>query len=143
MLANRFRLPIAGRFEQEMNQLLHSFLDGTPLAAAPARVFPAVNVWEDGDHLFAEAEVPGLSMNDLEIFVVGSELTIKGRRGAAAENVPFHRRERGVGEFARAITLPLPVNAEKVEAKLADGILTITLPKAEEAKPRKIQIKTS
>lgn len=142
MLTHRFNLPTAGRFEREMNHLLHTFFDGTPFSASALGVFPAVNVWEDTDRVFAEAELPGLALSDLEIFVVGNELTIKGRRGAQDDRkVSYHRRERGTGEFARVLTLPTAVNPEKVEAAFKDGVLTITLPKAEEAKPRKIQIK--
>lgn len=144
MLTHRFSLPMASRFEREMNHLLNSFLDGTPFMTSTPRVFPPVNVWEDAENVFAEAELPGLAMSDLEVLVVGNELTIKGRRGSQGEaNVSYHRRERGTGEFARVLTLPTAVNQEEVVAALKDGVLTITLPKAEAAKPRKIQIKAS
>ncbi len=143
MLANRYGLPMVDRFGREMDRLLHTFFDGA-MVAPRTRLFPAVNVWEDGDNLYAEAEVPGMSMNDLEILVVGDELTIKGRRNAPAEEkVAYHRQERGCGEFARVLTLPVPVNADRVEATLKDGVLTVTLPKAEEAKPRKINIRNA
>lgn len=144
MMANRYGLPMVDRFGREMNNLLHTLFDGVPLTSPGSRPFPAVNVWEDGENLYAEAEVPGLSMNDLEIFVVGEELTIKGRRSAPAdENVAYHRQERGSGEFARVLTLPVSVDADRVEATLRDGVLTLTLPKAEEAKPRKITIRNA
>lgn len=143
MLTNRHAFPMVNRLGQEMDSLLSSFFDGGSFSPLRTRSFPAINVWEDAESLHAEAEVPGLTMNDLEIFVVGDELTIKGRRGAEkTEQVSYHRQERGVGEFARVLTLPYPVNAEKVEATLKDGVLMIVLPKAEEAKPRKIQIKS-
>ena len=107
-----------------------------------ARVFPPVNVWEDHECLFVEAEVPGLTLDDLELQVVGNELTIKGRRSAMeGEKLTYHRRERGIGEFSRFVTLPIEVNAEKVDAVLQDGVLTITLPKAEAARARKITVK--
>lgn len=143
MLANRYAFPMGGRLGQEVDSLLNSFFDGGSFSPLRTRSFPAVNVWENAESLFAEAEVPGLSMSDIEIFVVGDELTIKGRRGEDnSDKVSYHRQERGVGEFARVLTLPYPVNPEKVEATLKDGVLTIVLPKAEEAKPRKIQIKS-
>ena len=128
----------------EMDRLFEEFFGPTSAlqrSMGPARVFPSLNVWEDGDNLLAEAELPGVKSEDLEISVVGSELTIKGRRPESnEEGTAFHRRERGVGEFARVVRLPVEVNAEKVQASLQNGVLRLTLPKAEAAKPRKIQV---
>lgn len=105
------------------------------------RAFPALNVWERDNELFVEAEVSGVKNEDLDISVVGNQLTIKGRRGQADEPGPtYYRRERGVGEFSRTIELPVAVASDQVQAKLTDGVLLITLPKAEAAKPRKIQV---
>ena len=104
--------------------------------------FPALNVWEDGDKLIAEAEVPGLRLEEIELLALGTELTIKGRRPDVREaNMAMHRQERGAGEFARTVTLPVEIESSKVEATLRDGILTIILPKAEPAKARKIPVK--
>ncbi|HEX5444742.1 MAG TPA: Hsp20/alpha crystallin family protein [Pirellulales bacterium] len=106
--------------------------------------FPALNVWERGEELYVEAELPGLKVDDVDISVVGGELVIQGKRMDLEEqNAVYHRRERGVGEFYRALRLPIEVNVNKIEAKLADGVLLITLPKAEAAKPRRIQVKTA
>jgi HSP20 family protein len=100
-----------------------------------------VNVWQSENEVFAEAEIPGVKAEDLDISVVGSELTIKGTRQPAVEQEPaFHRRERGAGSFARVIRLPVDVDPEKVQASLRDGVLTLTLPKAEAAKPRRITV---
>ncbi len=100
-----------------------------------------MNAWEEGDCLYVEAEVPGLKSENLEIGVVGNELTIRGHRGEQPrEGVAYHRQERAVGEFNRALRLPIDVDSAKVEATLTDGVLTIKLPKAESAKPRKIKI---
>ncbi len=111
----------------------------SPLSSAR---FPALNIWEDGEAVYAEAELPGVNPQDLEVYAVGNELTIKGRRPAAAEdNACYHRRERGTGEFTRVVTLPVEVNAEKVEASLKSGVLTVTMPKADEVKPRKIAVR--
>jgi len=125
-----------------MDQLLEDFFGASaPRALVPARAFPALNVWEDGDNLFAEAELPGVASEDVDVSVVGNELTLKGRRVVSAEEgVAYHRRERGVGEFTRVVRLPVDVNADKVEATLTNGVLTIKLPKSEAAKPRKIQV---
>ena len=103
--------------------------------------FPALNVWEYGDHLYAEAEVPGLKSDAIDVSVVGGDLTIRGRRGEAdREDTSYHRRERGIGEFNRVLRLPVEVDADKVEATLKDGVLLIKLPKAESAKPKKIKV---
>lgn len=110
--------------------------------AIPA--FPAVNVWEDGESLYAEAEVPGMKMEDIEVLIVGNELTVKGRRSAPANGKgTFHRQERTLGEFTRTLTLPYEINAAKVEAMLKDGVLTIVLPRAEQSKARRIAVKTA
>jgi len=125
---------------QQLRSELESFNLFTP-RIVQARVFPALNIWEQGDDLFAEAELPGVKSNDLDISVVGSELTIKGQRqDGAKDGAGFHRRERGVGAFTRVVRLPADIDSSRVQATLRDGILLITLPKAESAKPRKIQV---
>ena len=108
------------------------------------RSFPALNVWEEQDNLFAEAEVPGFKNEDLEISVVGNELTIKGHRQdeRADKDTVFHRRERGVGTFTRVIRLPIEIDAARVQANLCDGVLLLTLPKSEAAKPHKIHVQS-
>jgi HSP20 family protein len=102
---------------------------------------PAINVWEQNDALKVEMELPGVKSDQLDISVAGGELSVKV---AAAEtpqdSVTYHRRERPVGAFSRIVRLPVEVDADRVEADLRDGVLTITLPKAENAKPRKINI---
>jgi HSP20 family protein len=73
---------------------------------------------------------------------MGDELTIKGhRKPMAGEKLTYHRQERGTGEFTRLLTLPVEIDADTVEAVLQDGVLTITLPKEEAAKPRQIEVK--
>jgi HSP20 family protein len=112
-----------------------------PVEGVAPQSFPAVNVWQRDDAIFVEAEVPGLKSEDVEISVVGNELSLKGRRpDLAEENAAYHRRERGVGDFNRVLRLPAEIAGDKVEAKLTDGVLLITLPKAETAKPRKINV---
>jgi HSP20 family protein len=137
--------PTWGQFEQlqnEMNRLFSRFGDGG-WARAFAPAYPAVNVWEEGDHLFVEAELPGVGSKDLEIHVTGgNQLTIKGeRKQNATEKGVVHRQERGFGSFTRTLTLPFPVNADQVDARFENGVLLIKLPKHEAAKPRKIQVK--
>lgn len=128
---------------REFDRLLDGFMGnvnrGMPFRS---RAHPAVNVWEDHEALHVEAEAPGLSMRHVDVQVIGRELTIKGEaREAPGEGVTFHRQERDTGEFARYLTLPCEVNADKVEAVLKDGLLSITLPKSDIAKTRKIEVK--
>ena len=132
-------------FRDEMDRLFEGFFGpvgaAVDRAGAPARTFPALNVWEQGDNLYAEAELPGLKNEDVEVSVVGNQLTIQGKRSTAAdEGAAFHRRERGEGEFTRVVRLPVEINADKVQAAMRDGVLLVTLPKAEASKPRKIQV---
>lgn len=138
------------RLREEMDQLFDNLLgaEWNPLATAfgplggLVRGYPPLNIWEDDQNLYAEAELPGLSMGELEVYVVGNELTLKGqRKGVQQTAETYHRRERGVGAFQRTVPLPMPIDAEKVEAALRDGVLTITMPKAETVKPRKIEVK--
>jgi HSP20 family protein len=130
---------------REMDRLFDTV--GLGLTRSPFRYragYPALNVWNETSALCVEAEVPGVKKEDLEIFAVGNELTIKGRRPPLeGEKLTHHRQERGTGEFTRVITLPTDVDAEKVEAVLKNGVLTVRLPKAESAKPKQIAIKTS
>ncbi len=107
------------------------------------RQFPTVNVWDEGELLVAEAELPGLKSDDLDVSVVGGELMIKGeRKPVVEEGTSYHRRERGTGAFTRLLRLPVEVDAGRVEATLRDGILTVRMPKAEAARPRKISVQT-
>ena len=134
------------RLRNEMDRLFDDCLQPVsvfgPFAAPRERAFPALNVWEDEQNLFAEAEVPGLSMQDMELTVAGNELTIQGKRSRdEREGVTFHRQERCVGTFTRTLRLPFDIDAEKVAAVLEHGVLTITLPKAEAAKSRRIEVK--
>jgi HSP20 family protein len=108
----------------------------------PVTAFPAVNVWEDSDAFHLEAEVPGLKQEDVNIAVTQRNvLTLSGERKAEDGEGRWHRRERGFGRFQRVLRLPAPVDADKVEAKLENGVLRLTLPKHEDAKPRRIAVK--
>jgi HSP20 family protein len=139
MFLNRNLMLMPELFRRDLGNLFDNVFDG---AVNRTRAFPALNIWEDGDTLVAEAEVPGLTMEDVEVYVVGNELTITGKRSTQTENPEFHRRERNTGEFTRTLTLPVEIDAQKVEATLRNGILTVKLPKAEAAKPRKIAVKS-
>lgn len=105
--------------------------------------YPALNVWEEDDKLHAEAELPGFSLDDLEIYVTGNQLTIKGqRRPPEHDSGTWHRQERGYGMFSRMMELPGEIDGDKVSAEFKNGVLNISLPKSEAAKPRRIDVKS-
>jgi HSP20 family protein len=131
------------RLQREMNQLFSDWgVDQTGWRSL-ATTYPALNIWEDADHLYVEAELPGLKLEDLVIHVTqGNQLSIQGeRRPCGPEKGVWHRQERGFGKFARTVTLPIPVDADKVVARFEHGVLSLTLPKSEAAKPRRIPVK--
>jgi HSP20 family protein len=100
-----------------------------------------MNLWETDQALLVEVEVPGIAESDLDVEVTGKDVTIRGRRQALkAKDAVYHRRERQVGEFERTFQVPIDIDGDQVEAKLVDGVLSVTLPKAAVAKPRKIAV---
>jgi HSP20 family protein len=105
----------------------------------------ALDVIENEDEYLVRASLPGLNPDDLEITYINNALTIKGEVKGENEvkESRYHLRERRYGSFARSILLPSNVSAEKIEAKYENGVLTLKLPKAEEAKPKKIDVKSS
>jgi len=106
--------------------------------------FPAVNVWTSPDSAVVTTEIPGIELKDLNISVTGSTLTLRGlRRGEQLQpDEVYHRRERWQGDFAKTIELPFTVEADKVEARYAKGVLHVSLPRAEAEEPRKIEVTT-
>ena len=129
------------RLPDEMNRLFEGFFEDMPALRPYGRTFPALNSWEDGDAGYIEAELPGLGMDDVEVLVSGNDVTINGRRKIEApEGATWHRRERSHGEFSRTLTLPWAIDADKVEAKFRDGVLTVTLPKSESNKPKRVTV---
>jgi HSP20 family protein len=128
---------------REMLRLLETSVgDATPEAGAG--VFPPVNITQDNDNFYLRAEIPGIKPAELSISALRNRVSISGNREIPREHerVSYHRKERAEGTFNRAVTLPLEVDAERVDARYADGILTLTLPKAEQAKPRQIAVKS-
>jgi HSP20 family protein len=104
--------------------------------------FPAVDVFEDKDSLVVRAELPGMKKEEIEISLHEGFLTLSGERKAEkrVEGSETYRAERWLGRFHRSISLPCAVVADKIKATYNEGILTVTLPKAEEAKPKQIPI---
>ncbi len=130
----------------EMNRLreeMDRVFGGTGFRRLSMSVYPPLNLWEDDNNLFVEAELPGFDLNDLEITVTGdNHLSINGeRKQPEPEKGTWHRQERGYGSFSRMLELPEHVDAEHVSAQFKHGVLTITMPKKEESKPRRIEVK--
>ena len=128
---------------REMMRLLDA-ATGDTFGDIGAGVFPPVNVTQDNDRFYVRAELPGIDPKDLSISAIRNRLSISGAREIAKEHerVSYHRKERAEGSFDRSVTLPSEVDADRVEARYAEGILTVVLPKAEAAKPRQIKVKS-
>lgn len=136
---------LRGRVDRLFNQMLQD-LWGTTLPAeevSTRRWAPAVDIKETEDALVLRAELPGLTKEDVKITLENQVLTLSGERKfeKEAKGESYHRIERSYGAFTRAFTLPTHVKTEKVDATFADGVLTVTLPKMEESKPRHIAIR--
>ena len=103
----------------------------------------AVDMYETNDNLVVKASVPGIKPEQLDVTVQGETLTIKGeaQEEQQREQGRYHVRERRQGSFSRSITLPFPIQSDKVQATFENGVLTLTLPKAEEIKPKSIKVK--
>lgn len=128
------------RLRREMDRLLSE----TASFAMPVfRGYPAMNVWVNEDGAIVTTELPGVNPEELDISVVDDTLTLSGTRKAdeLEEGATYHRRERGCGSFTRSFQLPFKVDPQKVEAVASNGVLTITLPRAEEDKPKKIAVR--
>jgi HSP20 family protein len=111
----------------------------------PAPEYPAMNVWTKDDVTVVTAELPGINPEDIDISVEDDTMVLKGNRepDETPENTVYHRRERKCGSFSRTFRLPFRVDADKVQASFAKGVLSITLPRAEADKPKKITIKSA
>ena len=113
--------------------------------AATTAWAPALDISERKDAYLVTVEVPGIKPEDLDIIMADGLLTIQGERQFTQESSEqqFHRVERRYGAFRRSITLPAQVQAEQIEASFEDGVLELLVPKAEEAKPKRIQVRPS
>ena len=116
------------------------------LPARGPREYPLINLLEDKDHLYVEALTPGVDPESLNLTVMNNRLTIAGEKTRIGSNVTaeaFHRSERAGGKFVRTIDLPMEVNDTAVQAEYKNGLLVITLAKAEKAKPKQINVKVA
>jgi len=129
-------------FDRAMKQLFQEFQPRTPEWAVLAPSFPPVNLWEDAENLYVEAELPGLAADQLAVTVTrGNQLIIEGERASPNLKGTWRQQERGFGKFSRLVELPIAVDPDKVEAHFEQGVLALKLPKAAAAKPRRITVK--
>lgn len=129
-----------------MNDLFNRVfnLDWPWESSATGTWWPSLDVADRSDAIVARVDVPGMKSEDIDISVQGNTLTIRGERKDVREDEQenYYYCERRSGSFRRDITLPSTVQADKIEAQYRDGVLTITMPKTEQAKPKRIQVKT-
>ena len=135
----------ASSFERRINRLFNEALGGLDWQdrdSVGAAWVPAVDIFEEADAIRILAEVPGVKPEDVKIAVEGNTLTIHGTKQQVAEERTerVHRYERTYGAFERTFTLPATVDADKIRASYDHGVLTVTLPKVEKARPRHIQV---
>ena len=106
---------------------------------------PGIDLYEDKDNLYLKAELPGMKREQIEVSLHEGVLSISGERKGESnrEEAEVHRAERFFGRFQRTVSLPAPVAQDKVKAQYKDGILTVTLPKTDEAKPKQIDVHVS
>jgi len=126
------------RLHEEMNRLF------SRVSVPYAQNFPAINIWAGDDKLVVTSEIPGVDAKDIDVTIVGDVLTLSGsRHPEELGNVEgYHRQERAHGSFSRTVKLPFRVDSTAVEAAYDKGILILTLPRPEEDKPKKIEIKS-
>jgi HSP20 family protein len=127
-----------------LRQLDRLFADVDTDSWEPRAGFPRVSFDDQGASFVVRAELPGLSEKDLELSATATTLTLKGERKVEApKGYSTHRSERTTFSFARTFELPAKVDSDKVEARLENGVLTVTLPKTAEAQPKQISVKAS
>jgi HSP20 family protein len=131
---------LQNRMDRLINEMMTPWGEGSSLAAS---WLPPVDVFEGKESLKIVAELPGMKAEDVKISLENRTLTLRGEKKQVAEEATekVHRYERAYGTFERTFTLPSTVNPEQIQATYADGLLTIVLPKAEQAKPREIPVK--
>lgn len=109
-----------------------------------AQSWPTLNLYDEGDKLVLDAEVPGLSEQEIQLSINQNVLSISGERKVEVpEGYAIHRQERSAVNFARSVSLPFQIDTDKVVAHVKDGLLTVTMEKSKEAQPRQITIKAS
>ena len=129
--------------QDRINRIFNDATRGSSVGASTRTWAPVVDIAETDNDLVVRAELPGMKREDIDVEVTGESLTIRGERKFDEDaKDQYIRVERPYGPFQRSFTIGVPVQADKVKAAYRDGILEVTIPKAEEVKPKKIEIKT-
>jgi HSP20 family protein len=138
----RFEDPFV-QLRREIDRAFQSMYQEAWGARSSAGVFPAINLYDDGESFMLRAEIPGLNKEELEVSAKADQVVLRGKRAIAApgQDANYHRREREEGTFRRTVVLPQPINPNEVTASYTDGVLEIVMPRAEQAVLRKIAIK--
>ena len=107
-----------------------------------ARQYPMVNLSDDGDNIYVEALMPGVEPQQVEVNIVGTNLTMSGQKIGLGDMAPerIHRSERAAGRFMRSVELPVEIERDRVSAEYRNGLLLLTMPRSEASKPRRVQI---
>lgn len=152
-MATFFWEPLAGldAIRREMDRLLEQYepekrgyARSAFLPSLSARSYPLLNMSEDASSVYVEALAPGLNPETIEVTVLRDQLRIAGEKAAINPDIKpeaYHRNERGAGRFTRVIGLPTEVDGDKVSAEYKNGLLLLTLPKHESAKPKQVTVK--
>jgi HSP20 family protein len=132
------------QLNERMRRLLEQTFGGswTPMLTEPLGWSPPVDIEEQDDAFLVEAELPGVRREDVSIELVGNELSITGETKDKERKGVLRRRTRRIGRFEYRVRLPDQVDPEKIEANLADGVLTVRVPKTEKAARRTIEVKS-
>lgn len=130
------------RMARQMDQLSDALLGRRGARWPSAGLFPVLNLTEDHDRYYVRAQLPGVRADALELQLNGRKLMLAGERstGIDDDQANFHRRERRGGKFTRVIELPGDVDADQIDAEMRDGILAVTITKAETSKPKQITV---
>ncbi len=118
-----------------------NFLEPSFMPGISTLKSPLINMKQDENNMYAEVLIPGVDPKDLELMVMRGVMTISGERKESLDDKTWHRRERGFGKFMRTVDLTCEVDSNKVTAKYENGVLFVTMPKHEDAKPKKVSVK--
>jgi HSP20 family protein len=131
--------------QNELNRLFGRTYAGADAGGESGSWVPAMDIYETEDRFVVHVELPGIEPDSVDLSVEDATLTIRGERSfyTEANEESFHRVERRYGTFSRSLTLPQTADAERIDAAFDKGVLTIEVPKVEQAKPRRIQIKAT
>ncbi len=131
--------------QDRVNRFFGDSFTRLPAAEAAGAWFPPVDILEEGDQLVLRAELPGVNKDDIDIRVENGTVTLRGEKKLEKEvdSESAYRLERFYGSFARSFVLPTSIDADKIKATYKDGVLEVVLPKAEEARPRKVKVLAS